>query len=238
MKRRFPRFSPRSYAFLGGGLLLGVMLAPAAAQQLAPTDGQVVVRSDRAVYLINNGQRRWVATVQITDDEVNAYPEAEPIFTGLAPLGTNASAAPAQPASAQPAAAAPPSTGAAPAQGAAAGPTATKAPAPTPSGPPVASATDVPIEIDVSGPSKFEAGERIILDVKTTLNASCSLVVKWPDGTEADQGKKTPDSKGHCRYSIQIPKGKAAGTGLLKGTVTESGKTGTAENDFEILPTT
>jgi len=66
----------RSLGLLAAGLLVGSALAPVAAQQQqSGTDGQVAVRSDGAVYLIANGQRRWIATVQITDDELNAYPE-------------------------------------------------------------------------------------------------------------------------------------------------------------------
>lgn len=228
MQRRFPRFATRTYAYLAGGLLLGVMLTPVAAQQLTPTNGQVVVRSDGAVYLISNGQRRWVATVQITDDELNAYPEAEPIYTALAPIGGPSSA---PPASTGPAAAASPSTSAAPKP-------AGQAPAAAPPAAAPASSSGVQIELDIDGPAKFEAGERIVVAVKTTTNASCALTVRWPDGSEAPQQGMSPDSRGHCRYSIVIPSGTAAGTGLLKGTVQESGRTGTQEVEFEILPTT
>lgn len=82
-------------ACLIAGILIGAALTPVLAQQLAGPDGQVAVRSDYAVYLIANGQRRWVATVMITDQEINAYPEGEPIYAGLSPLnGPAASSAP------------------------------------------------------------------------------------------------------------------------------------------------
>jgi hypothetical protein len=82
-------------ACLIAGILIGAALTPVLAQQLAGPDGQVAVRSDYAVYLIANGQRRWVATVMITDQEINALPEGEPIFAGLTPLaGAAASSAP------------------------------------------------------------------------------------------------------------------------------------------------
>jgi hypothetical protein len=74
--------------------VIGLVLAPASAQQMSPVDGQVAVRSDYAVYLIANGQRRWIATVLITDEEINAYPEAEPIFSGVTPLPPQVAAAP------------------------------------------------------------------------------------------------------------------------------------------------
>src|SRR5918998_3261933 len=83
----FMKLPTRSFAFLVGGLMLGTALAPVGAQQIAPADGQVAVRSDGAVYLILNAQRRWVPTVQITDEELNAYPEGDPIYAGLSPMG-------------------------------------------------------------------------------------------------------------------------------------------------------
>ncbi len=88
----FMKLPTRSLAFLVGGLMLGTALAPVGAQQIAPADGQLAVRSDGAVYLIYNAQRYWVPTVQITDEELNAYPEGEPIYAGLAPLGSQTTA--------------------------------------------------------------------------------------------------------------------------------------------------
>ena len=87
MKRRFSKLPIASIAVVVGGLLIGLAMSPVGAQS-ALTNGVVTVRSDGAVYLISNGMRRWVATVQITDDELNAYPEAEPIYAGLAPFGS------------------------------------------------------------------------------------------------------------------------------------------------------
>lgn len=87
MKRRFTKLPIASIAVVVGGLLIGLSMSPVGAQS-GLTNGQVTVRSDGAVYLISNNQRRWVATVQITDDELNAYPEAEPIYAGLVPFGS------------------------------------------------------------------------------------------------------------------------------------------------------
>ncbi|MFN8637526.1 MAG: hypothetical protein U0893_27045 [Chloroflexota bacterium] len=80
-----------SLAVVLGSLLVGLTLAPVAAQRAGLKDGAVTVRSDGAVYLIANGQRHWVATVVISDEDLNAYPEAEPIFTALAPFGSSSS---------------------------------------------------------------------------------------------------------------------------------------------------
>ena len=93
MKRRFTRLPIASIAVVIGCLLIGLSLSPVGAQSQL-TNGSVAVRSDGAVYLIANGMRRWVATVVISDDELNAYPEAEPIFSGLAPFGSAAASAP------------------------------------------------------------------------------------------------------------------------------------------------
>ena len=87
MKRRITKLPIASIAVVLGSLLIGLSLSPAGAQS-ALTNGAVTVRSDGAVYLIVNGMRRWVATVQITDEELNAYPEAEPIYAGLEPFGS------------------------------------------------------------------------------------------------------------------------------------------------------
>ena len=87
MKRRFPKLPIASIAVVVGSLLVGLSMGPVGAQS-ALTNGSVTVRSDGAVYLVQNSKRHWVATVQITDDELNAYPEAEPIYSGLAPFGS------------------------------------------------------------------------------------------------------------------------------------------------------
>lgn len=87
MKRRFTKRPIAAIAVVVGSLLVGLSLSPVGAQS-GLTNGQVTVRSDGAVYLIMNNQRRWVATVQITDEEINAYPEAEPIYAGMVPFGS------------------------------------------------------------------------------------------------------------------------------------------------------
>jgi hypothetical protein len=126
MKHRITRLPMVQLALVAVSVLVGLALVPVAAQTAASLDGQVVVRSDGAVYLIQNGQRRWVATVVINDDELNAYPEAEPIYTALAPFGgggassgSTAAQKPAAPAS--PAAAAAPPASSAPAASSASG---------------------------------------------------------------------------------------------------------------------
>jgi hypothetical protein len=242
MTPRFPKLSTRTVALLAGGLLLGATLAPVAAQQ-SGLDGQLAVRSDGAVYLISGGQRRWVATVAITDDELNAYPEAEPIYTALAPMGGGGQTAAAPP----PAAAAPkPAAAASPATGGSAAPAAPAAPgaAPNPGvpeGTPTGATGQVnpslPIEVDIDGSPKIEAGERLKLNIETKVGATCELTVAWPGGTEAPQPQMTADSTGQCRYSIVTPASTPAGTGTLKGVVKDGGVTSNQTVEFEIVPT-
>jgi hypothetical protein len=127
MKRRFTRLPIVQTSLVAVSVLIGLALAPVWAQGTAGLEGQVAVRSDGAVYLITNNVRRWVATVVISDDELNAYPEAEPIYTAMAPFGGGSSGSTAAP---KPAASPAASTGAAPAASAPA-PAATVDPAGT-----------------------------------------------------------------------------------------------------------
>jgi hypothetical protein len=145
MALRYARLPIIACACLLAGVVVGLVLAPANAQQMSPVDGQVAVRSDYAVYLIANGQRRWIVPVLITDDEINAYPEAEPVYSGVAPLPPSAAPASAPAAPASPAAspapppqpAVPPTPVPAPVPAA---PGAAPAPAPAPAVPPAGAA--------------------------------------------------------------------------------------------------
>jgi len=112
MKRRITRLPIVQLALVAVSVLAGYALAPVAAQTAASLEGQVAVRSDNAVYLISGGQRHWVATVVITDDELNGYPEAEPVYSAMAPYGGGSAPASKPAAPAQPAAAASPAAGA------------------------------------------------------------------------------------------------------------------------------
>lgn len=233
-------------ALFAGGLLLGAALVPVAAQTTS-NDGQVAVRSDGAVYLLSNGQRRWVSTVQITDDELNAYPEGDPIYGGLAPLGASSAPRPAaSPAaspssstttSSPPTSSAPSTTSNSAAPSSSSGGTTPVGPTPvqTPTGATDQTDPALPIHVDIDGSPKFQPGERIILDVKTKTGASCELAVKWPDGTEVDQPKMTADGRGRCHYSIEIPATETLGTGSLKGIVRDGDHMSRQDVEYEII---
>ncbi|MCC6177169.1 MAG: hypothetical protein IT305_17830 [Chloroflexi bacterium] len=247
------RLPIRSLGFLVGGLLIGTALVPAAAQQqTSGVDGQVAVRSDGAVYLISNGQRRWVATVQITDDELNAYPEGEPIYAGLGPIGQNTASAPASqgsttrtsavpsPVAASPSAsgssASSPSTGTtarAPGSGTTA--TASGAAAPTPTTASASAPTGFSAKVDIDGAAKFEAGDKMKVQIKTgKRDVSCELTVKWPDGSQSKEDSRLADGDGKCRFSLDVPSNMTVGTGTLLGSARDGGQVANDQIEFEI----
>jgi hypothetical protein len=259
MPPRFPKRSIAITAFLAGSVLICAALAPAAAQQTSAIDGQVALRSDGAVYLISNGQRRWVATVAITDEELNAYPEGEPIYAGLAPMGSQTAAGPESPSTSPAATNSSPGTtiasktSAAPKTTVASKTTAaSNPPAPGPAtstngaitpqaiGTPTGAVSEidpeVPIEVDVDGTPKFEVGEVVTVNVKTKAGATCELAVAWPDGTEANQQSMAADSQGRCEYEIDVPASATVGVATLKGVAREGGRTSRQSVEFEIIP--
>ncbi len=215
------RFSIRSLAFLVGGLMVGTALAPVGAQQIAPADGQLAVRSDGAVYVIINAKRHWVPTVQITDAELNAYPEGEPIYGGLAPIGSQTGTTTTRVLT--------PPTASTTTTTTATGTTSTTG---------LVSQVDpnLPIEVDIDGEEKLEPGERIIVDIRSNAGATCELIVKWADGKEENKGAMPIDSDGRCHYSIEIADNATVGIGVLQGTVREGGRMSRQDAEFEIIP--
>jgi hypothetical protein len=230
----------RTLGLAAAALLIGSALAPVAAQsQQSGVDGQVAVRSDGALYLISNGQRRWVATVVATDEEINAMPEGEPIFAGLAPAGSaQAAAPPPQP----PTAAASPAAVASPGAAQPATKTGT-ASAKTPStkeSKPTSSITneelspDVPIEILVDGSTKLEPGDSRRVEIRTRRDVTCEMILRLPNGEEVAENTKNADSQGRCRYTIEIPNGAAEGNGKVIGTVREGGRVNRQETEIVV----
>jgi hypothetical protein len=222
----------RSLGVVAAGLLIGTALAPVAAQQQqSGTDGQVALRSDGAVYIISSGQRRWVATAPLSDDEINALPEGEPIYVGLALAGSAQAAAPA----AKPAGSAPPAS--APAAQASPAPAAAAKPTAPPTATPDASLSpDLPIDVDIDGSDELEAGESFRVDVKTRKDVTCELTIKFPDGSEVSEDSKNAEgSPPRCRYTVEVPKGMKEGDGTLKGTVREGGKVNSMSIPFRVV---
>jgi len=213
----------RTLGLMAAALLIGSALSTAAAQgQQSGADGQVALRSDGALYLILNGQRRWIATVPLADSDINAIPEGDPIMVGLAPLGSAEAVAQAKPATGTAASAPPPS-----------GATAS-APKPSSSPPAAASApvgdageelsADIPVEVDIDGSTTIDRGDERRVEIKTKQGFTCELKLILPDGDNMTEDSKNADSSGKCKYTIQVPDNAKDGDAKLVGTVREGGK--------------
>ena len=218
-------------------LLIGSALAPVSAQQQqSGVDGQVAVRaSDGALYLIMNGQRRWVATVVATDEEINAIPEGEPLYAGLAPMGSTTSTA----------ATTKPST-----QGTTSSKPVSKTTKPTSSSSSSSSSSskdddddddddpnlsdDIPITVDIGGDTRIEPGDSRNVEIKTRKDVTCELRVELPDDDPIEEDSKNADSRGVCKYTIEIPNDTKEGDAKVIGTVREGGKMNRQEIDIEI----
>jgi hypothetical protein len=227
----------RTLGLMAAALLIGSALSTAVAQgQQSGADGQVALRSDGALYLIINGQRRWIATVPLADSDINAIPEGDPIMVGLAPLGSAEAAAQPKPA-ASPAASTTQASG---------GTTAAAKPASTPSTPAASTAnvsvgeageelsTDIPIEVDLDGSTRIDQGDERRVDVKTKAGFTCELKLILPGGESLSEDSKNADSTGKCKFNIQIPDDAKDGDGKLVGTAREGGKLNRQEIPVQI----
>lgn len=210
----------RTLGLAAAALLIGSALAPASAQQQqSGVDGQVALRSDGALYLIMSGQRRWISTVPATDEEINALPEGEPIFAGLAPQGSaQASPVPTKPATGTTAAKTSSNQSNTQSSGA--------------SGEELSE--DIPIEVDIGGSTSIEPGDSRTIEIKTRHEVVCELVVELPGDDDIVEDSKIADSRGRCRYTIEIPNGTNEGDGKVIGTVREGGKMNRQEIGIEI----
>ena len=230
----------RLLGLIAAGLLVGTALAPVAAQQMSGVDGQVALRSDGALYLILNGQRRWIATVPLSDDDLNAIPDGDPILVGLAPPGTTASAPPSSSSASKPSVSASPSTGSSSGSSgssSSAQPTATKAPAATATATPDSgTSADIPIELDIDDSSNntFQGGDKIAVEIKTTKDFVCELSIKWPNDQEDNEDSKTADSRGRCKFNVEVPDNMTEGSGKLKGWARSGGTYNRMDLDFTI----
>jgi hypothetical protein len=223
------RLPIRMLGLVAGAFLMGSALAPVAAQQnQSGVDGQVAVRSDGAVYLISNGQRRWVASVVITDEDIDKYPEGEPIYAGLAPMGSaQAAAGQTQPR---------PTT--ATSSGASGSGANTAANNSTPQ--PTATSSenlndDLPVKVDIEGDERFETGDEFTVQVTTRPDAVCELEAKFPGGEEVSEDSKNADNKGKCRYTVKVPDDADEGDGTVIATVRDGGKVNKAEITFSVV---
>ena len=219
----------RTLGLAVAALLIGSALAPVSAQQQqSGVDGQVALRSDGALYLISNGQRRWVSTVAATDEEINALPEGDPIFAGLAPQGsTQASVGPTKPSA-----------------GSTASKTASKPTKPSTSGDDDDDdddddeelSEDIAITLDIDADAnKIKVGSSFAVDITTSRNAICDVRVQVPGDDEIVEDSKNPDSRGRCKYNIDIPSGTKTGSGKVIASAREGGKVNRQEIGIKIV---
>ena len=224
----------RTLGLAAGALLIGSALAPVSAQQQqSGVDGQVALRSDGALYLITNGQRRWISTVAATDEEINALPEGEPVYAGLAPQGaTQASAAPTKPSTTGTTAS---KTGTKPATKAA---SKTRRPSRRQSSRDDAATTSSRQRsrstLTSAARRRSSAGDARTVEIKTRRDATCDLVVNVPGDDDITEDSKNADSRGRCVYTIEIPSGTDEGDGKVIGTVREGGKVNRQEISIKI----
>jgi hypothetical protein len=219
----------RTLGLAAAALLIGSALAPASAQQQqSGVDGQVALRSDGALYLITSGQRRWISSVAATDEEINALQEGEPIYAGLAPQGsTQASAAPTKPST-----------------GSTASKTASKTTKPSTSGDDdddddgddAELSEDIPITVDVDGDvNKIKRDSTFAVEITTGRNAICDLRVQIPGDDDIVEDSKNPDSRGRCRYTVDVPSDAKSGSGKVIGSAREGGKMNRQEIPIRIV---
>lgn len=221
----------RTLGLAAAALLIGSALSPVSAQQQqSGVDGQVALRSDGALYLITSGQRRWISTVAATDEEINALPEGDPIYAGLAPQGSGqASFGPTKPST---------GTTASKTTGSSASKTSSKTPTkPTPQSSGERGedlSEDIPVEISLDGSNRFSPGDTRSIEIKTRRGVTCELVIELPDDDDIVEDSKNADTQGRCRYTIEIPSGADEGDGKMIATVREGGKVNRQEIDIEI----
>jgi hypothetical protein len=228
----------RTLGLAAAALLLGSALAPAAAQQTqSGVDGQVALRSDGALFLILNGQRRWISTVVATDAEINAIPEGDPVLTGLAPAGSAQAAA-------KPSSGATQGSGSGSSGSGSSGTQASAKPTPKPTSAPSNNdndddggelSSDIPVSIDLDGDTRIKRGNEREVTVNTRKDATCELKVRLPDDDdEIEEDSKNADSRGRCRYTIEIPEDAKDGDATIVATVREGGKMNRAELGIRI----
>jgi hypothetical protein len=228
----------RTLGLAAAALLIGSALAPVSAQsQQSGLDGQVALRSDGALYLISNGQRRWVATAAATDDEINMLPEGEPIFAGLSPAGTAVSSA----GTSKP-------TASSSTKNTSTKNTSTKNTSgdddddddddddsSSSSDDDEELSDDIPVTVVIDGGERIKRGDSRAIEIQTRKDVTCELRVQVPNDDDIEEDSKNADSRGRCKYNVDIPGNTKEGSGKVIGTVREGGRVNRQEVDIRIV---
>ena len=64
---------------------------------------------------------------------------------------------------------------------------------------------DIPISVDIGGDERIKRGEHRTVQIETNRNAICDLRIQVPNDDEIVEDSKNPDTRGRCRYTIEIP---------------------------------
>jgi hypothetical protein len=216
------KFRARTVALLAAGMLLGMLLAPVAAQQTPGRSGQIAVRSDGAVYLVMNDQRRWVSTVIISDDELNAIPEAEPIYAGLVPGDSGLA----------PRASSPSSSSSSSDD--------RRTPTPTRTGSSSSSSSSGSssggVAIDqIQYDKDVRAGGlwTVVAIVSQRGAGNCELEIRWADDEEAEEAK-VPNNDFECEFNVDVPSNVELGDARFTLTYRDGDKKAEERGTFKV----
>ena len=90
------------------------------------------------------------------------------------------------------------------------------------------------VDVADSSNNTFQGGDTFAVEIKTTKDNVCELSIKWPNDQEENEDSKTADSRGRCRFNIDVPGDMKEGTGKLKGWSRNAGKYNRMDVEFTI----
>lgn len=215
----------RHLGFLVAGFLLGHSLVPVAAQSQSQSDPQFVVRSDGAAYMVTGGQRRWIATVVMSDDEINAIPEGEPIYAGLSLGGSSKSSEASFKTDSKDSKDKKDSKSSSQSS--------TTDDDDDEEEDDDGSSGDLGIKFE-EAPDSAKRGESFDVVIKTKKNASCEFKVRFANGEEDEYEDVEADKNGECAYEVEIDDDAKEGDARLIVKVRDGGKKDEAQHKFKV----
>jgi hypothetical protein len=216
------RVRARTVALLAAGVLLGMLLAPVAAQQTSIRDGQIVVRSDGAVYLLMNARRHWVATVVVSDDELNSIPEAEPIYAGLLPSDSGLAPRASSPSSSSSSSSDDRRT-----------PTPTRTSSSSGTSSSNTGSGDVAIDKIQFDKEVKAGGLWTVLAIVGQRSGNCELEIRWADDEETEEAKN-PNNNFECEFNVDVPSNVKLGDARFTVTYRDGDKKAEERGTFKV----
>ena len=90
--------------------------------------------------------------------------------------------------------------------------------------------------MDVDGDAnKIKRDSTFTVEITTGRNAICDLRVEIPGDDAIVEDSKNPDSRGKCKYTVEIPSGTKEGSGKVIGSAREGGKMNRQEIGITIV---